>query len=165
MKKVFAVIFALVLLISMVSIVAAEPSPEQGGADEVEYKMDNVSYTKGTLADTLAVAQIPFTKFANIVLVDGVEVDPANYDAVEGSTRITFRGSYLETLEVGKHTLEVKAKDGKAVSTLEVLAAADGGKTPTGVNTHTAIWVAVSLVSLGCIGLVAFGIKKKAATK
>ena len=166
MKKVLAVFFALVLLVSMVSLVAAEDekSPTAGG-EEVAYSMDKVTYTKGTKADTLGVADIPFAKFAKIVLIDGKEVPAENYTAVEGSTRITFKGDYLETYDVGSYTLEVKATDGKAVTTLEILAAANGGSTPTGDTSHTALWVAISLVSLGCIGLVAFGLKKKTATK
>jgi LPXTG-motif cell wall-anchored protein len=39
--------------------------------------------------------------------VDGVTLDVNNYEAVSGSTVITLKSSYLETLNAGKHTLDV----------------------------------------------------------
>ncbi len=175
MKKVLAVLFALAFLVSMTSVIAgADESPVV--EPEVKYSMDKVTYTKGTKTDTDGTADIPFDKFAGIVIVDGKELEAdKDYTAREGSTIITFKGDYLETLAVGSYALEVKAVDGSAVTTLEVVEKQAGqpenpeepgnGGTPTGDTSHTALWVAISLVSLGCIGLVAFGIKKKTATK
>ncbi|WP_139653069.1 hypothetical protein [Raoultibacter phocaeensis] len=39
------------------------------------------------------------------VLVDGKVVDPKNYDAKSGSTIITLKPAYLDTLSSGKHTI------------------------------------------------------------
>ena len=60
------------------------------------------------------------------VKMDGKEVDEANYTLKEGSTIVTFKTEYLETLSVGDHTVTLLYAEGRSVdSTLTILAAAD----------------------------------------
>ena len=47
------------------------------------------------------------------IQVDGVDVDKNNYDAVQGSVKITLKPAYLDTLAVGDHILTVLFTDGK----------------------------------------------------
>ena len=50
------------------------------------------------------------------VLVDGKSVDPANYDAASGSTIVTLRAAYLDTLSVGSHTLTLAYMDDRSAA-------------------------------------------------
>ncbi len=61
----------------------------------------------------------PFSKFVR-VLKDGIVVDPIHYTVTEGSTIITFKESYLNTLALSAHTLRVEFTDGHADLTLFV---------------------------------------------
>lgn len=63
----------------------------------------------------------PLSKFTGIE-VDGKAVDASNYTVVSGSTIITLKADYLNTLSVGKHTLTVLYTDGEASGTFEILA-------------------------------------------
>ena len=57
------------------------------------------------------------------VQVDGKNVDAANYTVAEGSTIVTLKPSYLETLSVGKHTLAIVSDTGTAETEFTVVAA------------------------------------------
>ena len=45
-------------------------------------------------------------------------IDKSNYTAKEGSTIITLKASYLNTLSAGTHTVEILWTDGSASTTL-----------------------------------------------
>ncbi|MDR1354666.1 MAG: FIVAR domain-containing protein [Propionibacteriaceae bacterium] len=63
---------------------------------------------------------VEFSKFMQITL-NGVPVDPANYDAVAGSTIVTLHADYLATLPVGTHTFVVEFVDGVAQFSANIL--------------------------------------------
>ena len=54
-----------------------------------------------------------FAKFVKL-LVDGKEVDSENYTVTEGSTIITLKQGFLESLSKGRHTLKIVWTDGSA---------------------------------------------------
>lgn len=54
------------------------------------------------------------------VKVDGTLIDVDKYTAVTGSTLVTLKKDYLETLSVGKHTLTVVYTDGECTTEFEV---------------------------------------------
>lgn len=51
------------------------------------------------------------------IYVDGTLVDAANYTLASGSTIVTVKASYLDTLSVGKHTLKFQYKDNLSAET------------------------------------------------
>ena len=53
----------------------------------------------------------PLSKFRE-VRVDDTVVDSSNYTLTEGSTKVTFKESYLKSLSVGDHTLKIVSTDG-----------------------------------------------------
>lgn len=57
-----------------------------------------------------------FSKFTGVKL-DGNLIDKSNYTAKEGSTIITLKASYLNTLSAGTHTVEILWTDGSASTT------------------------------------------------
>ena len=56
------------------------------------------------------------------VKVDGILIGNDKYTAVSGSTVVTLKKDYLETLSVGKHTLSVVYTDGECTTKFEVIA-------------------------------------------
>ena len=62
-----------------------------------------------------------FSKFTG-VKVDGNLIDKSNYTAKEGSTIITLKASYLNTLSAGTHTVEILWTDGSASTTFTIKA-------------------------------------------
>ena len=62
-----------------------------------------------------------FSKFTG-VKVDGNLIDRSNYTAKEGSTIITLKASYLNTLSAGTNTVEILWTDGSASTTFTIKA-------------------------------------------
>lgn len=60
-----------------------------------------------------------FKKFQK-VLVDGNEIKNTNYTAKEGSTFITLKPEYLETLAAGEHTISIVSENGTAETKFRV---------------------------------------------
>ena len=113
-------------------------------------------WTKGKDGDAAYVSNAPFEKFV-AVYIDKDPVDAANYKAESGSTKVTFTKDYMETLSVSEHQIVILSNDGYAKGTFQVVAE----NHQTGDNSTTFMWVAISLVSLGAIGVVAFALAKK----
>lgn len=54
--------------------------------------------------------------------MDGEPLDQSNYTVKEGSTIVTLQASYLNTLELGKHTVYLLWTDGSASTTFTIRA-------------------------------------------
>ena len=101
-------------------------------------------------------------------------VDKSNYEAKEGSTIVTFKPAFLETLSAGKHPVEIVSASGSGHGTvsahgiIEIKAQVDPEKvqvtksndsttkssdaTPkTGENSGTYLWLSLLLVVAGGI--------------
>ena len=70
----------------------------------------------------------PFSEFV-AVLVDGVKVDPSNYDVSEGSTIVRLKQSFLDTLSKGSHTIAIQSIGGTATANFSVTASSNSGNT------------------------------------
>lgn len=122
------------------TITEAEKSPAYtvtAGADGKWYQKSGK-----TLSFT---ASGEFSKFVG-VSVDGKRLADSAYTAKSGSTVVTLKNSYLNTLKQGKHTLTVHFEDGKAETAFQVLAAKDGTNPATGDTIH--LWAGILFVSL-----------------
>lgn len=113
--------------------------------------------TKDTLIFT---ANGPLSKFKGIE-VDGKTVASSNYTAVSGSTVITLKSEYLNTLSVGKHTLTVLYTDGEASSTFEVLERVQGDMTSPMTGRDNALWIVFLGTAVAIFSCTAFGSKKR----
>ena len=82
----------------------------------------NATWHKGSEDGLFFTSNAAFADFLK-VQVDGKNVDAANYTVAEGSTIVTLKPSYLETLSVGKHTLAIVSDTGTAETEFTVLAA------------------------------------------
>lgn len=120
--------------------------------------------------------------------VDGSVIDAAYYEVKEGSTVITLKKSYLDTLSSGEHTVSIVYTDGKIASAVFTLKAKettgsndgsngadnntdsdteaskqlDGASSPkTGDETRLIFWSLLAVSSLGLIGGMAVYNKKQ----
>ena len=83
----------------------------------------------------------------------------------EGSTIVTLKATYLETLSVGKHTLAVISDTGTATTefTVKAVSGNDNNKQPpqTGDEVQILIWIAFMLAGSALAGTVLYIQKKK----
>ena len=141
----------------------------------------NGSWTKNSDKTPIFRANGDFSKFTG-VKVDGTLIDAKNYTSVSGSTVITLKADYLNTLSVGNHTLTVVYNDGECSTNFEVKQAASEQTTPiegdktetttptggkdttnpqTGDNSNTLLWVALMVASVaGILGTVVYSKRK-----
>lgn len=129
---------------------------------EVTYEIlngANSSWTLGSSEGLTIRGAGEFSKFTG-VKVDGNLLDQNNYTAKEGSTIITLKASYLNTLGVGSHTAQILWTDDSAGTTFTINANTSGKKDnvpKTGDNTSVA-WLFI-LAGLSGTGLVLTGKK------
>ena len=109
----------------------------------------NGTWQKGTKDGLSFTSNAAFAHFLK-VQVDGKDLDASNYTVKEGSTIVTLKTSYLETLSVGKHTLAIVSETGTATTEFTIKAAAvtDDTQSPqTGDDSNIALWIAVLLAA------------------
>lgn len=82
----------------------------------------NATWQKGSEDGLSFTSNAAFADFLK-VQVDGKDVDASNYTVKEGSTIVTLKASYLETLSVGEHTLAIVSDTGTAQTEFTVVAA------------------------------------------
>ena len=109
---------------------------------------DGSSWTEDSNHNITFVVNGLFSKFVGIK-VDGKDVDKANYEVKAGSTIITLKASYLDTLAVGEHTITVVYTDGSTDGTFNVHAKANSPA--TGDNSHMFLWIALLFISGGAV--------------
>ena len=79
----------------------------------------NSSWTQNTDGTIVIRGSGEISKFQK-VLVDGNVVAPENYTVTEGSTVITFKQAFLNTLSAGSHSFEIVWTDGSAKTNFTV---------------------------------------------
>ena len=71
------------------------------------------------------------------VQVDGKDLDASNYDVKEGSTIVTLKADYLNTLTAGRHTVSIVSANGTATAEFTITAVQTGGDDQTGGSDQT----------------------------
>lgn len=89
-------------------------------AEKVKMIKQPPPWTKGSGKTASFTSSAEFKDFLS-VNVDGKKINASNYEVKNGSTIVTFKAAFLETLSVGKHKVEVISKPGTAVGNLEIL--------------------------------------------
>ncbi len=111
-------------------------------------KGDGSAWAKGTDGSITFTVNGPISKFSGIK-VDGKAVDAQHYDVKAGSTIITLKASYLETLAAGEHSITVVYTDGETSGTFNVQAKST--VPATGDNSHLMLWFSLMIVSCAAI--------------
>ena len=122
--------------------------------DLTDYKIIKGAGTKwkydgGSLSFT---ANGPFSKFEE-VKIDGKTLATTKYTAKSGSTIITLKESYLETLKSGKHTVTVVFEDGETSAEFTVKAKAGTGSAATGDTSNIIVWIVLFLLCMAALVL------------
>ena len=110
-----------------------------------EYEIEegaNQTYVIGSGKDITVKANGALAKFIGLK-IDGILVDESNYTKVEGSTIVTLKTAYLDTLSVGEHELTFVYNNGEVSTNLTV---SDSKNPATGDS--IAIYFAMMIVSV-----------------
>lgn len=117
---------------------------EKGKTEEIAILTPEIIDGKGQTMVVDAAKDLSFRsnaplEFFQKVLVDDKEVAAENYVLTEGSTIVTLKASFLNTLGVGEHKLSVVSSTGTAETTFTVAEAAKPtpGQTTTTTTTTT----------------------------
>ena len=108
------------------------------------------------------------------VLVDGNEISADNYIAKEGSTIVTLKSEFVETLLEGSHTISIVSTTGQAITEFNVVKSntSDIINTPelanrkspnTGDSANMVLWI--SLIFVSACGILIISSKYKKTTK
>lgn len=95
----------------------------------------NSSWTQNTDGTVVIRGNGEFSRF-HAVKVDGKVIDPANYEAKEGSTIITLKAEYLKTLATGSDTFAIVWDNGIAGTNFTVAANTSGNNSGNNSNNN-----------------------------
>lgn len=117
----------------------------------------NGTWQKGNKNTLSFTSNASFNHFIK-VQVDGKELDKANYEVKEGSTTVTLKASYLETLSAGKHTLSIVSETGTATTefTIKKVPVVHTDDPKTGITMNMMLLSVMLLVSAGVLGMVVY---------
>ena len=128
----------------------------------------NGEWQKGTEDGLSFTSNAAFAHYLK-VQVDSKDLDASNYTVKEGSTIVTLKASYLETLSVGKHTLAIVSETGTATTEFTIKAAAvvnDDTESPqTGDSSNMMMWVALLTASGAALLVLGVYTKKRRFVK
>ncbi len=154
------------------TVCGVEDPDYEAPASPVIIKGANGIWQKGDERGLSFTSNAEFKDFLS-VRVDGKDLEGFNFEAKEGSTIVTLKASYLETLAAGKHTLSIVSNTGTANTefTIKAAAASDDIQPPqtgdntqlpqTGDSSNMAIWIALLLISGGMLSAVTYRKKKR----
>ena len=125
-------------------------------------KGDGSSWTQGTDGSVTFTVNGPISKFSGIK-IDGKAVDAQYYDIKAGSTIITLKASYLETLAAGEHSITVVYTDGETSGTFDVQTKSTSPA--TGDNSNMFLWIALFFISGGAMITLTVVDRKRKAEK
>ena len=108
------------------------------------------SYTKGSGKTFTITANGYFGKFIGLE-VDGKTLDTKYYTAQSGSTIVTLKNSYLDSLSDGKHTIAFLYTDGSTGGDHYFRIASNNGSPFTGDNNHMMMLTGIMMTSLLCM--------------
>lgn len=121
----------------------------------------NQEWTKGSKDGLTFKIDTDIKEFKK-VLVDGKELKDTDYDIKSGSTILTLKPSFLDTLSAGKHKIRFEFNTGSVEAYFTVKDKENSSQTEsanTGVQNKYGLWIVLLLVAAG--GLAGFGILSK----
>lgn len=121
----------------------------------------NQEWTKGSKEGLTFKIDTDIKEFKK-VLVDGKELKDTDYDIKSGSTILTLKPSFLDTLSAGKHKIRFEFNTGSVEAYFTVKDKENSIQTEsanTGVQNKYGLWIVLLLVAAG--GLAGFGILSK----
>ncbi len=126
-----------------VTVISTTPS----GPDPIQYQVtkgQNGEGTKGSNKGLSFTVNGEYSRFTG-VWVDGSAISSDKYTSESGSTIVTLKALYLETLSMGWHTLRVNFTDGYAETSFTIDGYIDIPK--TGDNSQPMLWLGIALMA------------------
>lgn len=130
-------------------------------ADLKDYKIikgNDSKWNKGSSYTLTFTANGPYSKFIGLE-VDGEHVYSFFYTAKSGSTVITLKAFFLQTLSTGNHTVTILYEDGEVSGTFRVLPRASSAA--TGDESHMELWMTTFAVSTLALAVLLLNRKKR----
>ena len=122
---------------------------------------ENQTYTISKDKELKIKINADYSMFDNHVYVEGKLIDKDNYTSESGSTIITLKQSYLNTLSAGEHTLKVAFKDGAEVEAKFTIAKAEETTTNPKTFDNITIYIALAIISVVGLGITVVVRKRK----
>ena len=125
-------------------------------------RASDTTYIKGTKQDMTLRLDVDYSDFRDL-LMDGAVLGSENYTSSSGSTVVTLKGSYLETLKTGQHSLTVRFKDAndiKLTVNVKLSSDKDDGIVRTGDDSRIGLFIGLGAASLLLIVVVLILLKK-----
>ncbi len=128
------------------------------------------TWTKGSSEGITLTANGAYGKFTGVE-IDGVALNAENYTAESGSTVITLKPDYLNTLTAEEHAITVLYTDGEATGTFTIAEKPaeptdttnptdeDSAPPQTGDDFHIIFWIILMLISGGAV--LALSVKRR----
>ena len=123
---------------------------------------DNQTYEVDSSKDIVIKVDGNLEKLIKVKL-DGIEVNSSNYELKSGSTILTLKSNYLNTLEPGIHKVEFEYNDGYAEATL-IMEKSDKTVKTVEKNNKIVLIVLLIVIILLIAGVVTYVYKKKHKT-
>ena len=123
---------------------------------------DNQTYEVDSSKDIVIKVDENLEKLIKVKL-DGIEVNSSNYELKSGSTILTLKSNYLNTLEPGIHKVEFEYNDGYAEATL-IVEKSDKTVKTVEKNNKIVLIVLLIIIILLIAGVVTYVYKKKHKT-
>ena len=161
----------------------AIPALGESGKIEYEFKVEPEKEWKAESGnDFVLISVADFSTFIG-AKVDGSYLDSRYYVAEEGSTKVTFKAEYLETLTSGDHTLSVVSEDGEAKAVVSIIASpdtpdipdvpdvpdipetTDAPEVPGESGKSPVVWIIVAAVGVAAIAVATVIVVKKRKAK
>ena len=125
-------------------------------------KAADTTYVKGSKKDITLHLDVEYSDFRDL-LMDGEVLDASNYTSSSGSTVITLKGDYLESLKSGEHSLTVRFKDAndmKIPITVKRASDKDSTKPRTGDESQLGLYIGLAAASLVLLVAILIVLKK-----
>ena len=106
----------------------------------------NQDWTKGSKDGLIFKVDTNIKEFKK-VLVDGKELKDTDYDIKSGSTILTLKPSFLDTLSVGKHQIRLEFNNGTIETYFTVKAKETTTVPETGEQTNLYLWAMLAIAS------------------
>ena len=110
----------------------------------------NQEWTKGSKEGLTFKVDTDINEFKK-VLVDGKELKDTNYDIKSGSTIVTLKSSFLDTLSAGKHQIRLEFNNGTIEAYFTVKVKETTTVPETGEQTNLYVWAMLAIASSASI--------------
>ncbi|MEG2504710.1 MAG: DUF5011 domain-containing protein, partial [Carnobacterium sp.] len=127
----------------------------------VNKTLTNATFTKGSKTPVSMVSTGLFENFKGI-LINGMTLKASNYNVKSGSTIVTYKTEFLESLEIGEHKIVFLYDDGNVEGTLTILNAPTIATTENNPKTGMTVNLGIGfLLLVGVTSVVVLLYKKR----